>query len=256
MYGMPLDRGDEGDFEEVAVYEAHDVIQRSLNWHAARLGRISSSKAKRVLGSTRTQAKLVEDLRYELELRERIWDAIHDRDDSTEAAKALEEFRAYVGPELNVRALTWGRQMEGRALEGAQLRYDAEFEFPGVLELFMDTFGLHVPLVTSPDAMWGSIPVEVKCPLNEDVHVRYCLDGPWNEHGPQLTMHALVTGSPSVLFVSFDPRTNEVPMLYTKLVPIPANDVERLREGCKKVWRHVMEGTSPTDAPSEIPKLF
>lgn len=250
----------------------HDVVQRELNWHSLRLGRIGSTSAKRVLGAMSTRARLVDQLRYELDLREQMRIALdmqieQERGDKDvpesvwEAGdRAFEEFREYIGPELNVRALKWGRQMEPRALQAAQLRHDMEFTFPGALEREIVAGSgddeVRVPLIVSPDAMAGRVPVEVKCPLNEENHVQTFVDGPWEQHGPQLTMHALVAGTNEVLFVSFDPRTNDVPMLYTAMVAIPQEAIDRLRDGCVEIWRHVLKGTSPLDQPAEVPKLF
>lgn len=245
--------------------QENDLVQRTLNWHAQRLGNITSTAAKRVLGGPRGKDTLVKRLRFELDLRERMSVAISSGEGLDEI---MDEFREYIGPELNVPALKWGRTMEPRGLQAAQLRFDCEFQFPGSIEHAIPVTPQYRPVrshedvrvctvATSPDAMWDRVPVECKCPYNEAVHEKVFVDGPWQEHGPQLTMHALVAGVNEVLFISFDPRANNVPMLYTERVVVPQTEIDWLRDGCIEVWRHVVEGTSPLDNDdSAIPRLF
>lgn len=264
------------------MFTTHDVLQRTLNWHAVKLGRISSTDADRVLGGSKRRSRLVKELRYELDLRARMQDAIEEQLDMEDRPGAppawaedlyergdevFEEFREYVMRDLQVDAIQWGRTMEPRALQALQLREDQEFTFPGAIEREFEIENppgmrpvidsvASMPLMSSPDALLnGKWPVEVKCPWNTDNHVKVFVEGPWPMYGAQLTMHALVSGANHVLFASFDPRTNEVPMLYTSDVVIPEPVIDRLHRGCMDIWKHVIYGTDPADL-EEMPTLF
>ena len=179
-----------------------DALQRSPDWFAARLGRVTGSRAKDVLATIKTgEAAARRDYRVQLVV---------------ERLTGQPEEPGYVND-----AMQWGTDTEPEAF-GA---YEALTGHVAVRTGFLAHTGLMAGC--SLDGHVGDFEgiVELKCPKSA-THWRY-LRGERQlpaEHLAQVTHNLFVTGAQWCDFLSFDPRFP--PHLMTFLVRVNRADVD------------------------------
>lgn len=113
-------------------------------------------------------------------------------------------------------------------------------------------------VVVMPDGV--EIPIEIKCPYNQDVHDGYRSTFPVDEYGPQVYGQQWVMRSPSSFFVSYDPRhTNDDGVRVGELVVhrVQRDDdyIARLDRKTRSLVEHLKEGTTPTSLDVMTDKL-
>lgn len=126
----------------------------------------------------------------------------------------LREIRVPVEKSFDAPALAWGRHYESQAFAVYCLEAEAMPDW----DLRESGFWVHdfVPGVGgSPDGIWeddfGRVlgGVEIKCPYNPEVHIKYCKWGLPPEHQWQVFFLMWLTDADFWDFVSFDPRCSK-----------------------------------------------
>lgn len=156
--------------------------QRSPEWFAARLGKLTGSRAKAVLARTKAGKPTAE---YEATL----WKLVAER--WTQAAE----------PQFVTAAMQWGQDHEAEARQAYEFETGEEVEVVGLFN--------HptIPnLAASPDGLVGEDGmVEIKCPLSS-THARRVAAGVVpEEYRPQMMLGLLCTGRKWCDYVDFDP---------------------------------------------------
>jgi hypothetical protein len=167
----------------------NNIEQGSAEWHALRIGRITSSRTKDIMKSD--NLPVVDALIAERECRdEALWDAVENNYESD--------------------AMRWGTEHEPEAKQ----KYS---EQTGI-ELIDVAFCIHDVydwLGMSPDGLTPDYTgaVEVKCPATK-THVRTIrMGGVPNEHKHQIAQYFLVNEKLQWLdFISYDPRFAPKPL--------------------------------------------
>lgn len=162
----------------------HDVAQRSPEWLALRVGKLTGSCAKEILAKGRsagTEAVTRRDLRFRL---------------VAEILSGTSQEDNYVNA-----AMQWGVDHEAEALAVYQATKGC----------FVDAIGFcehdELPVGTSPDGFVNEDGiVSVKCPKTA-TQIRYIREGVEpTEHWAQNTHELWLTGRQWIDFVSYDPR--------------------------------------------------
>ena len=168
-----------------------DIEQRTEEWFAARLGKVTASRVADVIAKTKTG--------YAATRENYIAQLVLERITKTKA----EGFTSS--------AMQWGVDQEAAAKE--------RFESVNGL-IVTDTPYIDHPRIPflgcSPDGFVsdGSL-IEVKCPKTK-THMKYIANQEVPaEYKPQMTLQAAVTGK-AVWFVSYDPRMGEGKDLFIK----------------------------------------
>lgn len=161
-----------------------DVEQRSREWFAARLGRVTGTAAAAMLSKGKGSAEAVgrRDLRIRLAL-ERLTGA--GQEDSFQSAD-----------------MKRGVELEPDALAAYEVAYGAAVSKVGFVQ------GGDLLVGHSPDGIMGDFDglLELKCPKSA-THYGYLRDGGLpSEYVPQVTHGLYVTEAQYCDFVSFDPR--------------------------------------------------
>jgi len=176
-----------------------DCIQRSPEWFAARLGKLTGSVAGEMLATIKTgEAAARRDLRLRL-ICERLTGRVQDD--------------GYTSP-----AMQWGIDQE----PAARVAYEV---MTGDLVREVG-FCAHPTLQAgcSPDGYVGDYArlVSFKCPKSA-THLRYLRAGVMPvEYVPQMLAELWITGAPAYDFVSYDPRFPEPLQLFS--VAVARND--------------------------------
>jgi len=179
--------------------------QNSLEWHRARLGKVTSSNFHKLAGS-RGLGKMGETYVHEL------------------AA-------GYIGvkvPEAYAKSMEWGNELEPDAREYYSLAMDRRVETPGLithksLEAACSPDGRIVNTIEDGGAYYG---LEIKCPYNPGNHVKHMrvksagdLLNIEPKHYWQICFSLWVSGWDCWHFVSYDPRfTGRQRMHIAKIV--------------------------------------
>jgi hypothetical protein len=164
-----------------------DVPQRSPEWFAARLGRVTGSRAADVLASIKSgEAAARRDYRWQL-VCERLTGL------SSESTRISDDMQ-------------WGIDHEDEAIAALEAQREAFIQRTGFLQ--------HAELMAGA-SLDGHIGydvdeiVEVKCPKTA-THVRTLRDGRVPpEHLAQITHNVWLTGATMATFASYDPRMPE-----------------------------------------------
>jgi putative phage-type endonuclease len=171
--------------------------QRSPEWYAARAGKITASRfADAIAMDKRNPDRSTETRdRYMREL-------------------AAEILSGQPRHEVGGKALAWGTEAESFARQAYEFAQGAFVEeSPFVLHPTFDFIG------ASPDGLVGDDGgLEMKCPMDESVHIKTLLRGMPDEHKAQVQGNMLVTGRQWWDFVSFDPRQAESFRLYVERI--------------------------------------
>lgn len=163
----------------------HLLDQRSDEWRQLRVGRLTGSRAKKMLATIKSgEAADRRDLRMQL-VCERLTGVPQDSD--------------YVNAEMQ-----WGTDHEADAIKAYEAETGAMVTLVGFCEHDTLTAG------TSPDGLIGTDGIlSIKCPKSA-THVRYLREGSEPaEHAAQNTHELWLTGRAWLDFVSYDPRLPE-----------------------------------------------
>lgn len=184
----------------------HMVEQGSQQWHELRLGMITSTRLKKLMGSTNLD--LMDELIAEQEL------GYSDEDD-------------FISDDMQR-----GIDLEPLAIEAYEFAKSVKTEMVGMLQ------SDEIPLLSvSPDRLVGDNgAVEVKCPRTK-THIKAIRQGGVpNEYKYQVLMYFLVHEKLEWLdFVSYDPRLIRKPLyIYRVERQDIAHDLEQARQACIK----------------------
>jgi hypothetical protein len=166
-----------------------NIEQGSTEWHALRIGRITSSRTKDIMKSD--NLPVVDALIAERECRdEALWDAVENNYESD--------------------AMRWGMEHEPEAKQKYSEQAGIELVFPAFcIHDVYDWMGV------SPDAFTADFAgaIEVKCP-NTKTHVKYIrMGGLPNDYRYQAFQYFLVNEKLQWLdFISYDPRFAPKPL--------------------------------------------
>ena len=172
-----------------------DIQQRTDEWFEERRGKITASRFQDVIaiGRSGKPLKARDDYMFEL---------------------AHERMSGLPKQEVNSRSLSWGREIEGYAVEAYELETGFLVnEAPFIIHPVYDFLG------GSPDGKVGNDGLlEIKSPHDEKVHLRTWLDGMPPEHIPQVQGNLMCTGRKWLDFISYDPRAAERFRLYVQRI--------------------------------------
>jgi predicted phage-related endonuclease len=129
--------------------------------------------------------------------------------------------------EIGGKSLQWGTDVEAFAREAYELETGnivTESEF--IVHPQFDFIG------ASPDGLISlDGGLEMKCPHDEQVHIKTILCGMPEEHIPQVQGNMLVSGRQYWDFVSYDPRQKESLRLYVQRIPRDDAYISKLLAG-------------------------
>lgn len=171
----------------------HKVEQGTQEWHALRIGKITSSRVAGIMKSD--NLKIVDELIYEKVCPDlAVWDAVD----------------GYVSD-----AMQWGTDHEAEAVDAYTKQTGIEMEAVGFC-----THDVFEYLAMSPDRLTADRTgaVEVKCPSTK-THIRTIrMGGIPNEHKYQVYQYFLVNEKLEWLdFVSYDPRFTPRPLYISRI---------------------------------------
>jgi hypothetical protein len=176
----------------------HHCQQRTPEWFALRVGKLTGSCAKDMLARTQKsgEAAARRDLRMRL-LAERL--------------SGTSQEDTYVNA-----AMQWGIDHEADALAAYQAKTGVLVESIG----FVEHDGL--PVGSSPDGFADEGLVSIKCPKTA-THIGYLrTQAEPSEHWAQNTHELWLTGRPWLDFVSFDPRLPRLELCIVRVTRTPA----------------------------------
>lgn len=169
------------------------VVQRSKEWYEMRFGRVTSTTIRGVMEGSPKKLNAI-----------------------------LRDIREPDPKEFDAPALRWGRHYE----KEAQAYYVLSAEFIPGWNLRDSGFWVHDEVRCvggSPDGIWeddfGRVigGVEIKCPYNPEVHLRYLEYGLPPEHQWQVFFLMWLTDADFWDFVSYDPRSVKVPFMRQRI---------------------------------------
>lgn len=164
--------------EERLGFDPCSVEQGSHEWHRMRLGVITASKAKAVVAKAGSQTRR----NYMAEL-------------------AAEIITGQPAEQISAKALEWGNQNEGPAVE----------TYSFITGLHVDkmpfVYGPNMRTGCSPDGITERGGLEIKCPFTSANHILTIADGRIkDEYTWQIQFSLWVSGLPLWTFGSYDPR--------------------------------------------------
>lgn len=179
------------------------IIQGSVEWHAARLGRVTASRVADVVART-----------------QKGWGASRA---NYMAQLVAERLTGVAADSYQSEAMRFGTEMEPEARIAYEFRTDAEVEEAGFIE--------HptIPMSgASPDGLVGADGlVEFKCP-NTATHIETLLGASIpDKYLVQMQWQMACTGRHWCDFASFDPRMPEATRLYVRRIE---RDTDRITE--------------------------
>ena len=178
--------------------------QRTHEWHAARVGKITASRFKDVLSRKKPSAAQAK--------------AGHPGDPSAERTTYLwqtviERLTGNPTVVYETAAMRWGTEQEPIA----RIAYASE-AYVQVNECGFVQHG-ELPAGCSPDGLVGDDGlIEIKCPLNAQNHLQTFLDGMPQDHMAQIQGQLWLTGRQWCDFVSFHPALPAEFQLYVERV--------------------------------------
>lgn len=179
--------------------------QHSLEWHRARLGKITGSQVGRLMKKGKSSYFSEDAMSY-------IYQLAYERTLSSDVMDFDDEFEMYL-EQVNVetKAMRFGTETEAVARLVYCSKNNVECNEVGLCEHFdIENFGSSPDgIVDTPD---GKIALEIKCP-SPTTYMRYC-DAVWNnetlkkvkpEYYWQCMAHMMCTGAVRTDFVVFSP---------------------------------------------------
>lgn len=223
--------------------------QLSQEWFQAKLGKISGSNMKRVMGGPKAWASYARQLRQEFETLKRIQDG--------------EEI--VLGSTFDVAATKWGRQFEPIAIAEYEFMHDVDVKRVGfVVHKDYPFIGCSTDaeVYKNGDVIDGVL--EVKCPYSEAVHLKTLAeDRVPDQHRPQLHTEIWVEDVEWGGFISFDPRRTLERRLFLKLLDRDDKYIERMESRCLEFWEFVNSNNTEIDriksdslGTGTMPRLF
>jgi len=206
--------------------------QRSDAWFKRRLGKITGTRARVIMGRESGWLKLADTVRLEISTGEPV-EAQFDND-----------------------AMRWGRDQEPNARAAYELVTGYDVDVPAFIDHpTLDYIGY------SPDGIvLGVCGQEIKCPYNPVIHQATLAHGMPAHHIPQIQHGLWNTGLPYFDFISFDPRHPDPrSQLFIQSIPRDENYIERLAVRAVHFMELVHNGTThatednPTDLLAQIP---
>lgn len=216
--------------------------QNSQEWHEIKLGKITGTRFKSVMGGSRAKLTLINKLKEELLM-------IKNNDFDN------------IKKTINSAPIRHGKKHEQTAIEYISLilnLHEKDIERPAFI-----SHNQHDFIGCSPDAIFRiagkKTLVEVKCPSKLSSHEKY-KSGNLKDHFDQIIGNTWVAGCEQGLFISFfhDIPNNETDIYY-KYIDIDGEYVNKLEDQCVNIWRYVTGelNTNPLNTNSmAIPKLF
>jgi putative phage-type endonuclease len=196
--------------------------QRTEEWHQQRAGRITASRfADAIAISKRTGEPTEARNKY---LRELVAEILMGNAKHSISSKSMQ----------------WGTEVEAYAREAYELHTGnlvVESEF--LLHPQYDYIG------ASPDGLiWTDGGLEMKCPHDEQVHIKTWLEGMPADHIGQVQGCMYVTGRQWWDFVSYDPRQSEPYRLYVQRIPRDEAYIANLETGLLAFWQEVQQAVT------------
>lgn len=198
-----------------------DIIQRSDEWFAARLGKATASRVADIVARTKSGYS-ASRANYAAQL-------VCERMTGTKAESYMNA------------AMQWGVDTEADARAAYSFMHDVDVEEVG----FIDHPALHFS-GASPDGLVGADGmVEIKCPISA-THIDTLLnDTVADKYVVQMQWQLACTGRAWCDFVSYDPRLPEEMRLYVRRFP---RDAERIAELEREVATFLSEVDRTVDA--------
>lgn len=172
------------------------IEQRSDEWRLARAGKLTASCFVDIISMTKGGKPTAERSKLMRKL-------------------AFERLAGIPAHEIGGKALNWGTEVEGPAVQTYELitgNIVKESEF--LRHPRYDFIG------SSPDGLVGAEGgIEIKSPHDEGVHINTWLSGMPEEHMAQVQGNMFVTGRQWWDFISYDPRQCERLRLYVQRIP-------------------------------------
>jgi len=179
-------------YKEKLGFDPSTIEQGSSDWLKMKLGVISASNAKYLLGKRTADGR------------------------ATYMASLIAQVCTGVSPELSAKPLQWGKDNE----QSARSAY--EFE--------KDESVLTLPFIYAHDYRVGCSPDflsvttksggELKCPFNSENHIKFlCFDDVKKEYYAQVQFSLWVTGADFWAFGSYDPRMKKNQLATTIFEP-------------------------------------
>lgn len=193
------------------------IEQRSLEWFAARRGRITASNFHVALtGSEIAKTRLGERIRAEL--------------------------RGAVFYEVHAAPLAWGKTHEAGAIADYELTQFGTGELIEVEPVGFLTHQRYDFIGGSPDGLVGDNGlIEVKCPHNEIIHVTAFMNGMDKKHRPQVQGNIWISGRDWCDFISHDPRRPEGYRTHIQRVYRDEAYIQRLEGALLLFWERYVE---------------
>lgn len=171
-----------------------DIVQRSPEWFAARLGIATASRFAAVLAKIKT-GESAERRNYRSQLVvERL------------TGKQVETYQNA--------AMQHGTEQEPFARMAFAAHASAIVEEVGFLRHAEIEAGCSPDGLIDEDGM-----IEIKCPFQSGIHIESLKNGMPKEHVPQVQGQMWISGRQWVDFVSFDPRMPEKLQLFVQRIP-------------------------------------
>lgn len=189
--------------------------QRTDDWYAARLGKVTASRVSDVVAKTKTGYG-ADRANYMAQL-------------------VVERMTQKVAPSFSSAAMQWGTDTEPLA----RAAYEAEMQVMVDEIAFVD----HPEILmagASPDGLVGSDGlVEIKCP-NTATHINTLLTQTVpKQYHDQMMWQMICTGREWCDFVSYDPRMPDHLQLFVKRVPFDAAYADTLNKEVSKFLEEV-----------------
>ncbi len=192
--------------------------QDTIEWHIARLGKITGSEIHRCIGSPRKRETYARQLLEEIEAIE-----------SGRAEEYVAE-KDFYSP-----ATDWGKQHEPQARKNAELINDIEIVEAGLM--------IHpdYPFIAcSVDGLYSSGLAEIKCPWSSSDHILCFVQGMPVKHVPQVQGNLWITGQPEALFVSYDPRLSVSRRYWQTFKKQDQDAIEVIKENALSLWHDLV----------------
>lgn len=193
-----------------------EIEQRSDEWFAERMGKITASRIKDVMMQGRGGKPSLTRLSYQYQI-------------------AAELHTGMIKASFRSKSTEWGTEAEPLNL-GAYEAATGNWAEPA-------GFMVHptYPFIgASPDFLVGKDGGgEMKSPYSQDVHYRTLIEGMPEEHMPQVQCGLWVTGRDWWDFTSFHPDFNPSQQLYIKRVYRDETFIKAMEAACLQFWAEV-----------------
>jgi hypothetical protein len=212
--------------------------QGSIEWHRERMGAVTASQFSRVLSNPSARQTYYSELTV-----------------ARAARLAGGEVEYLERTSFDNQAMAWGRKHEDAARASYELEYDTDVELTGFTLLpGAPDIGASLDGRTHPGT------IEIKCPYNQEVHIRTCTHGMPTQHLPQVHGGMWITDEPWCDFISFDPR-HPTRRLYVERILRDDAYIDMLATKVLEFAKCMAAGQvlpeyETNDRPGRVPELF